>query len=139
MINMKYLSDYMQERQTAAFDKAGAFFAFSREQFDKSKVEGVKYVNLDMGLICPKENAATLLKELDDIYRESIQQDIAENGLNAIIQRELSNHEAYYTRNIDSTVDALADYPVTFDDIMKVFKNKNHEVEKYQADVEPSK
>jgi hypothetical protein len=136
---MKYLADYMNERQTAAFDKADAFFAFSREQFDKSKVEGVKYVNLDMGLICPKEHAATLLKELDDIYQESIQQDIAENGLNAIIQRELSNHEAYYTRNIDSTADALADYPVTFDDIMKVFKNKNHEVEKYQAGVESAK
>ena len=126
---MKYLSEYMEARQTVALDKAGAFFAFSKKQFEEKKVEGVKYVNLNMGMICPKDNAVTLLKELDTIYRESIVQDIEENGLNAIIRRELNNHEAYYTGDIESTVDALSDYPVNQDDILAVFRNKNHEVE----------
>ena len=126
---MKYLSEYMQEGQTKALDKAGAFFAFSKDQFDASKKEGVTYVNLNMGLICPKETASTLLKELGEIYKSSIQQDITENGLTAIIKRELNNHEAYYTGDIESTADALADYPVTVEDIHKVFRNKNHVIE----------
>ncbi len=115
----------MQERQSKAFDKAGAFFAFSREQFNEQKKEGVTYVNLNMGMLCPKENAGALVTELDTIYRECIAEDIAENGLNAIIRRELNNHEAYYTRDLQSTQDALEDYPVTADDIRRVFNNQN--------------
>lgn len=125
---MKYLQDYMNERQTKAIDKAGAFFAFSTAQFNEQKKEGVKYVNLNMGMICPKENAESLLEELNTIYTESIEQDIKENGLNAIIRRELNNHEAYYTRDLESTAQALADYPVTIEDIRRVFNNKNAEV-----------
>ncbi len=115
----------MQERQSKAFDKAGAFFAFSREQFNEHKKEGVTYVNMNMGMICPKENADTLVTELDTIYRECIAQDIEENGLNAIIRRELNNHEAYYSRDLQSTQDALTDYPVTADDVRRVFNNQN--------------
>ncbi len=125
---MKYLQDYMNDRQTVALGKAGAFFAFSDKQFDEQKKPDVKYVSAGMGMICPKENVATLMTELDAIYKESIQQDIAENGLNAIIRRELNNHEAYYTNDIESTVSALSEYPVTVDDILAVFRNKNHEV-----------
>jgi hypothetical protein len=126
---MKYLSDYMEARQTEALNKAGAFFAFSRDQFDKAKKEGVTYVNCGMGMLCPKENASELLKGLDEIYTSSIKQDIEENGLTAIIKRELNNHECYYSGYIDDCVDKLADYPVTRDDIQKVFKNKNHVIE----------
>lgn len=38
---MKYLSDYTNEKQTQAFDEAGAFFAFSQKQFNEAKKEGV--------------------------------------------------------------------------------------------------
>lgn len=34
---MKYLSDYIQQPQTALFDELGAFFAFSNKQFDEVK------------------------------------------------------------------------------------------------------
>jgi hypothetical protein len=122
---MKYLQDYMNERQTASLDKAGAFFAFSTKQFDEQKKPDTVYVNGPAGMICPKDTLSTLVTELDTIYRESIAQDIAENGLNAIIRRELNNHEAYYTRDIETTVAALTDYPVTVDDIRAVFYNKN--------------
>lgn len=126
---MKYLQDYMSERQTAAFEKAGAFFAFGQSQFDEKKVEGVTYVNLNMGMLCPKDTAKTLLEELDVIYRESIQQDIAENGLNKIIIRELNNHECYYTGDYQDCVDKLEDYPITAEDVRAVFNNKNHDPE----------
>lgn len=119
----------MNERQTIALEKAGAFFAFSTKQFEEKKVAGVTYVNGPAGMICRKDSIDTLLAELKTIYEESIQQDIAENGLNAIIRRELNNHEAYYTGDIESTADALEDYPVTTDDILAVFRNKNHVLE----------
>lgn len=125
---MKYLQDYMNDRQTQAIDKAGAFFAFSTKQFDEQKKPDIKYVSTPMGMICPKDTLDTLIMELDMIYRESIEQDIAENGLNAIVRRELSNHEAYYTGDIESTSSALKDYPVTADDILKVFRNKNYQI-----------
>ena len=127
---MKYLQDYMSARQTVALDKAGAFFAFSQEQYKEKAKPNVTYVNGPAGMICPKDTIATLLKELDTIYKESIKQDIEENGAKAIIIRELNNHEAYYTRDIESTVDALSDYPypITIENIQKVFKNKNYDI-----------
>lgn len=119
----------MNDRQTKALDKAGAFFAFSQKQFDESKKPGVTYVNGEMGLICPKDTYVTLLRELHNIYLDSITEDLAENGAQAIIIRELNNHEAYYTGDITSTIEALSDYPypITIDAIQKVFKDKTHD------------
>ncbi|WP_442806907.1 DUF7659 family protein [Vibrio crassostreae] len=34
---MKYLSHYIQAKQTQAFNEAGAFFAFSNKQLDGEK------------------------------------------------------------------------------------------------------
>ena len=127
---MKYLKDYMSARQTVALNKAGAFFAFSTTQFEDQKKPNITYVNGPAGMICPKDTLTTLLRELDEIYTSSIAQDLAENGANAIIIRELNNHEAYYTGDIESTVEALSDYPypITIENILKVFKNKNYDI-----------
>ncbi|CDT63678.1 hypothetical protein VCR4J2_750251 [Vibrio coralliirubri] len=67
---MKYLSHYIQTKQTQAFNEAGAFFAFSTKQFDEAKKEGVKYASLGMGLICPVDNAEQLMNRLDSIAQE---------------------------------------------------------------------
>lgn len=125
---MKYLSQYMEAKQTTAFNKAGAFFAFSNKQFNEARKEGVKYTNMGGGMICPKDTADTLAEELHTIYIDSIAEDIKDNGLNAIIRRELNNHEAYYTNDTTSTAEALSDYPITEADIIRVFHNKNAEV-----------
>ena len=127
---MKYLSQYMEGRQTIALRKAGAFFAFSQEQLQEGKKktnakEGTKFRNLNGGLICPVNTSNALVEELKTIYKECIQEDIKDNGLTAIVLRELNNHEAYYTGDIESTVDALKDYPVTTPNILSVFNNKN--------------
>ena len=123
---MKYLSEYTNEAVTKALDNAGAFFAFSNEQFDEAKKENVKYVSMGMGMICPKENARQLEEDLDNAIKAGIAQDITENGLEAIIKRELNNHEAYYTRDLTSTIEALSAYPITAEDIKKVFSNQNY-------------
>ncbi|WP_048662758.1 DUF7659 family protein, partial [Vibrio crassostreae] len=90
---MKYLSHYIQDKQTQAFNEAGAFFAFSNQQFDDEKKEGVKYASLGMGLICPTDNVRQLMIRLYSIAQEGIAEDIKENGKKAIIRRELFNHE----------------------------------------------
>lgn len=123
---MKYLSHYTEQAQSKAFEKAWAFFCFGQAQFDEKKVEGIKYVDLWAWLICPKENVITLVDELKQATQNGIKQDIAENGLNAIIRRELNNYECYYTCDPTEAINALVgSYPVTADDVIKVFRNKN--------------
>lgn len=119
---MKYLSHYMEEQQTKVFNDTGSFFAFSNEQFDKAKKEGVSYVSLGSGLICPKEYAEEVFTKLDTIYVNAIAQDLAENGKDGVIERELANHEAYYTGDIEDTVYALEDYGITNAEILAVYK-----------------
>ncbi len=120
---MKYLSDYINDKQTAAFDELGAFFAFSNEQFNEAKKEGVEYCHVTAGLICPVGNTSELLTRLDTITKEGIAQDIAENGIKAIIRRELFNHECFYTNDICDCVEKLEGYNVTYDDIYQEFNH----------------
>jgi uncharacterized membrane-anchored protein len=122
-VDMKYLSDYIEAKQTELFRRLGTFFAFSNKQFKEQHKEGVKYVNMGMGMLTPKDTVEELINELDRIYAEGIEQDLAENGKDGVIERELYNHEAFYVHSIDSTVDALSGYPITVDEIKAVFYN----------------
>ncbi|TCU04016.1 DUF7659 family protein [Vibrio crassostreae] len=120
---MKYLSHYIQAKQTQAFNEAGAFFAFSNKQFDEAKKEGVKYASLGMGLICPVDNAKQLMTRLDSIAQEGIAEDIEENGKKAIIRRELFNHECFYTNDICDCVEKLEGYGIFYDEVYEVFNH----------------
>ncbi|GEK16103.1 DUF7659 family protein [Aliivibrio fischeri] len=110
---MKYLSDFTQEKQTALFKETGAFFAFSQQQFEEEKVEGVAYVSLFAGLIVPKENAKKVIDGLEKINIEGVNNDLDEHGKKAIIRRELFNHECFYTGDISDCLDKLASYKIT--------------------------
>ena len=119
---MKYLSEYIDEPTTSALNKHGGFYAFNNTQLEEGKkdlAKGTKLVSLGSGLIVPKENAKQLLIDIDKAYTEGIKQDIADNGIKAIIWRELANHEAQITGDISSTVFALSEYPITREDINK--------------------
>ncbi len=120
---MKCLSDYIQDKQTAAFDELGAFFAFSEKQFAATKKEGIKYVSLGFGMFVPESNASALVEKLDEIQKEGIAQDIVENGIKAIIRRELFNHECFYTNDICDCVERLKGYNVSYDEVYKVFNH----------------
>ncbi|MFA0423363.1 hypothetical protein AB4562_15225 [Vibrio sp. 10N.222.54.A1] len=120
---MKYLSHYIQAKQTQAFNEAGAFFAFSNKQFDEAKKEGVKYASLGMGLICPVDNAKQLMTRLDSIAQEGIAKDIEENGKKAIIRRELFNHECFYTNDICDCIEKLEGYGISYDEVYEVFNH----------------
>jgi len=108
---MKYLSDYTSAAQTELFKSSGVIFAFSQQQFDEQKKDGVKYVLVGAGLICPKANIDELHNGLDSIQAAGVAADISENGVKAIIHRELANHEAQISCSCSDTIEALADYP----------------------------
>lgn len=121
---MKYLSDYTEAPMAELWAKNGAFWAFSNKQFDEQKKPGVKYVQLMNGLVCPDENALAVMQGMIEIGDQAVAQDIAENGIEGVIKRELANHEAYYTGSIDSTMDALEPYSVTRDQVKQIFKTE---------------
>ena len=131
---MKYLREYTEEATTKLLKENGAFFAFSNDQFNKAKKEGVKYLSMGMGLICPKENCKTVHEGLREIQKAGIKQDLEENDKEAIIKRELSNHECYYTGDIEDCVDALKGYDITTEEIIKVYRGERLEqLEKCEA------
>ena len=119
---MKYLSDYMNDKQSALFKETGAFFAFSSEQMKKERVDGVKYASLGVGMICPIDNVDKLIDGIETIQKESIKEDIKDNGVSGIIQRELGNHECQITGDIDNVVEALEPYGIDRDRIMMEWK-----------------
>lgn len=121
---MKYLSDYTKERTSALLENTGAFFAFSNKQFEEQRKEGVTYGSLGAGLTCPVDRAAELREGLDAIGREGRAQDLAENGMDAVIERELANHECYYTGDPGNAMDALSGYEgATEERVNRVFRD----------------
>ena len=108
---MKYLSEYMHDKQSQLFKETNAFFAFSQQQFNEGIIKGNKYTSLGGGLFCPSQHVKKLTEGLEKIYRDSIKEDIKENGLDKIIIRELYNHECFYTGCYTEVVEKLTDYP----------------------------
>ena len=131
---MKYLTDYTEAKQTKLFNDTGAFFAFGADQFNEQKAEGVKYASLGSGMIVPKDNASRLVEDLGSIYSDGIAADIKENGIKAVIRRELFNHECFYTSDISDCCDALIDYPgITRANDLNVYRDikQNEDLSEY--------
>ena len=121
---MKYLNDYTESETTKLFAATGAFFAFSKEQFYEQKTDGIRYVTLGAGMVAPKEDAGRLVEELGRIHSAGIAADVKENGIKAVIRRELFNHECFYTNDISDCCDALIDYPgITRANVLKVYRD----------------
>ena len=110
----------MSEKQSILFKKTGAFFAFSQKQYDEKRQNGVVYVNMGRGMICPKKNASKLIEGLDKIIIESIEEDVTENGAEAIVRREYFNHESQLTGCTEDAFNALREYIKLFP---KLFTN----------------
>ena len=123
---MKYLSDYVTDKQTELFEEYGVFFAFSDEQLERQGKLDTEYVTFGGGMVMPKNENKNVYKEflakLKNITKEGIAQDIKENGKKKIIWRELSNHEASYTGSAKQTIDALEGYDFTDDEIRAEFR-----------------
>ena len=122
---MKYLSDYMEAKQNELFQRTGTFFAFSQKQFEEGRKDNVKYVDMGQGMITEKPFVEEVINELDKIHKEAMVQDIKENGIQGVIQRELENYETYYTNDLEPAMEALESYPeITQKDIINVYQRK---------------
>lgn len=114
---MKHLSDYMDKPISTLLEETGAFFAFSKSQFDEKKKDDVTYVSLDGGMICPKDQVLIWNKEYDKISIKAIKQDLADHGKEKIIIRELYNHESFYTGEYADLNESLSVYDITSEEI----------------------
>jgi uncharacterized membrane-anchored protein len=119
---MKTLSTYTEEKINILLEKYNAFFAFSQSQIDEAKKQNIDYVYRGGGLY----HEAGKQKEFDADYefmlKEAIEQDLKENGKEAIIKRALSNYESYYTCDISDAVESLKDYGISKEEIHAVFR-----------------
>ena len=113
-------------------EKNGVFFAFSKSQLNERKIEGVKYTDLSGGTFCPTDRVKAFEKELLAVITNYLAEMIKELGQDEIILSELQNHEAFYTWDIESTIEALLDYGFSRASIETVF-NRNCQKEEFQA------
>lgn len=95
-----YLSDYVETEQSALLKKYGVFFAFSNEQFEEGveknkhlKPEGTKWASLGAGMYMPSVNVDQFMKEHGECMQRGIEKDLAENGREGVLERELGNYE----------------------------------------------
>jgi hypothetical protein len=123
---MRYLSDYTEQPISDLLTKYNGFFAFSIKQLEEAKKEGIKYVNRGAGLFHEAGKSEEFDAELVKINADAIKQDLADNGREKIIERELGNYEAYYTGETEDTEEALKDYGITREEIVKVFRDTAH-------------
>jgi len=120
---MKTLTNYTEQKTTDLFNNLGAFFAFSDRQYKENKKDGVKYCSLGGGLIAPTEHAKELAEGLLAIGQAGREQDLAENGKEGIIRRELFNYECFYIGEIDDCVEALKQYGITKKEVLLAFNH----------------
>jgi len=126
---MKSLHDLKEERDekvTELIKKCSMFFAFSNEQFHKNKTplkDGENYVDLGAGCFMPKGNLQTYRDGIAAIEKDFKEQ-IKENRLRKQnIIYELANHEAWYTGDIEPTLEALGgDY--TREEVYLIFRQE---------------
>ncbi|UUA75157.1 DUF7659 family protein [Cellvibrio sp. QJXJ] len=123
--SVKNLYDYIDELQNKLLADNGAFFATPTAWAQKQKVEGVSYVGLKTLLsgcvLCPADNASELDEKLKCIRQTAIAYDLAKNGKDGVIQREIAEAGLYRAKVV------LKEYGITWGELLNVattqFKN----------------
>ena len=127
ILQMSEIKILKQKKVDQLLNDCTVFFAFSNEQFEKNKTplaEGEKYVSIGAGGYMPKSKInlfADGMKEIEKWYKEQ--------GKDAKKRRdhiayELSNHEAWYTGEIEDTMDALGE-GYTRKEVWKVYYHES--------------
>lgn len=129
---MKALGEIKQERESQISKlllECGVFFAFSNEQFKENKTplkEGEKYVHAGMGTYLPKGNLDKYLDGLKEV-RTNFNKAVKENKQRKEhILYELKNHEAFYTRELEDTLQELGS-GYNEQEVREVFNENDHD------------
>lgn len=120
-----------QNKLSAAMEEVGMFFAFSDTQFEESKtplIEGDKYLSLGSGTYLPKSNLDKWKEKTEIINKWFINE--VEQQREDYIRYELSNHETYYTGDIDSAFEAL-EGNFSREEVQAVFNIERQKEENY--------
>lgn len=123
---MKYLSNYVQQAQSDLLKELGVIFACSNKQFNEQANNDEKYEHCGAGAYCPVQNVKKFYEGLENIYKVGMQRDLEENGKDAIIERELSNYECYYSCSYEDALPTLLEYGFTVDDIKSIYFKTRH-------------
>jgi len=110
----------------AIMDEQKVFWAFSNEQLEKGKqsigiTENNQLTSIGMGGFLPKINADELFKSLElenKRYRAELRE--AREAKEQAIRYELSNHECYYTGNLEPVIE-LFDGLYTAKEIKEIY------------------
>lgn len=121
------MSQFIQDKQTELFNRLGVFFAFSDKQFKEQAKDGVEYCTvLGAGDCVPKQHAKEFAEQLELIHKEGREKELAEKGLDQIIEDELANYECWYTGYIDDAMPSLEAYGATREQVLTVFRTAAH-------------
>lgn len=126
-MTIKQIHEEQQKKLSIMFEEFGVFFAFSKQQFEQSRKEGVEYVSGFAGMIIPKANVKLMYERLDRIHEEVTALMREHIPIEEYILYELYNHEAFYTGEVDEVLKlAKSYYPdCTLEDIYKVYQANN--------------
>lgn len=126
----KDLNGIAQQQTNQLITDCKVFFAFSKDQFEKNKTElkeGEKYVSIGMGGYMPKsyveqfrEGNKRIAKEKTDAMRSA-----KAEQKESIILYELDNHEAFYTYELEDTINALHGV-FSYEEVKAVFDKNKH-------------
>lgn len=125
-IHSQGFGDYEKKAGKIEFyDGAGNFLkSYSLKEMISFGMPTLKITSLGAGMHCPAANVEEVKKGLDEIYKNGIKQDLAENQIDDIIKRELCNYECYYTGDPEDAIEALEDYEnITPEMIIKILNN----------------
>ena len=130
-MNISAIKEEQQKKVDDLLKEKNVFFAFSQSQFDEGKTplaEGEHYVKIGGGGYMPKNGANAFFEEMQniEIWFNDRMKDPELRRDN--IKYELSNHEAYYTCEIEATAEALGD-DYTNEEIRKVFREEQAKTE----------
>ena len=127
-MNIQELKKVKQQKVDKLIKDCSLFFAFSDEQFATNKTplkEGEKYVSIGAGGYMPKGFVKAFqdgMKEINKQFKEAVK---GNKLRDSHILYELNNHEAYYTGEIEDTLETLGK-GYTYEEVMKVFKANRH-------------
>ncbi len=125
-----------QEKISNLFETLGIFFAFSKEQFESKKKEGVEYVAADAGMLIPKDNVEKFVQGFEAIIAETKEQFKKHISLDELIADALNNHEACYTGELDDSLEEVqSTFPeCTMEDVFRVYRIKMKEEDEEESE-----
>lgn len=121
---MKTIAHYIDEILRDLMKECEAFTAFSNFRFHEMKQDEVRYVKVGAGIYCPKDYAEYFIKAYNKHESDARKKDIAENGKDGVIIRELKLHDCFNTGDHTPALEAVEGHGITEDEVLMVFSDE---------------